>query len=77
MDTKGLARHILDSDKDAITKQLLQSRQWGTGVTGGAEAAALARLLIEDLWAHQLLAKPLAVIQVDQQLFWTFGISRH
>ena len=62
---KVLTRRILDSDKDAITEKLLQSRQWGTRVTCGAEAVALAHLLIEDLWHQQLLDKPLAVIQVD------------
>ncbi|MFM7986424.1 MAG: hypothetical protein ACKPKO_44640, partial [Candidatus Fonsibacter sp.] len=56
----------MDADKDAITKKLLQSRQWGIGVSGGAEAIATAQLLIEDMWVNNVLTKPTAIIQVDQ-----------
>ena len=64
---KVITRRILDADKLAATKKLLQSRQWGIGVTGGAESIAITHLIIEYLWASNLLSRPLAVIQVDQK----------
>ena len=63
---KFFTRRILDSDKTATTKKLLQSRQWGIGVTGGAEAIAITHFLIEDMLLTNQLTRPLAIIQVDQ-----------
>ena len=63
---KVITRRIMDADKPAITRKLLQSRQWGIGVSGGAEAIAFTHLLIEDMWNHNKLTKPTAIIQVDQ-----------
>ena len=65
---KVITRRILDTDKATTSKKLLQSRQWGIGVTGGAEAIAITHLLIEDLWNLNLLTRPLAAIQVDHKI---------
>ena len=68
---QAITRRILDSDKAATTRKLLQPRQWGIGVIGGAEATAITHLLIEDMWHTNQLTRPLAVIQVDQKLLRT------
>ena len=65
----------MDTDREATTKELLQARQWGTGVSGGAEAIAIFHLLIEDLWHNNLFQTPLAIIQVDQKSW--FGQLEH
>ena len=46
---------------------MLQARQWGTGVSGGAEAVAIVHLLIKDMWSKNVFTKPIAIVQVDQK----------
>ena len=36
-----ITTRIMDSDHEATTRKLLQSRQWGAGVSRGAEAIAM------------------------------------
>lgn len=62
-----ITKRIFDADKAATTKTRLQLRQWGTGVRAGAEAIALAHLLIEYLWAQRHFTNQFAVIQVGQK----------
>ena len=60
---KVITTRSMDTDHETTTRQMLQARQWGTRVSGGAEAIAIFHLLIEDLWETNLFQKPFAVFR--------------
>jgi len=72
---KVITRRILDSDKTATTKKLLQPSQWGIGVTGGAEAIAITHLLIEDLWRTNQLTRPYTSTKRVASVNWNTAAS--
>ena len=55
----------MEADKQVITT-MLQARQRGRRLSGGAEAIVVFRVLIEGLRRQGLLQQPLAIVQVEQ-----------
>ena len=63
---KHVTRRMLAVDKRRIQCSMTNARQWGVGVSGGTEAIIHTHYAIEELYFKGKLARPLAVIQVDQ-----------
>ena len=63
---KAINERMLDCDADANTRKTLQARQWGTGVSGGADAVARTHLRIGDMYGRGQLSQPIAIMQKDE-----------
>ena len=67
---KFVAMRLLKANKVDVDKVMTALRQYGCGVSGGAEAIQQMFQLVDDLWRKGLLPKPLARVKIDETNFF-------